>query len=121
MSINCNTFLFVTILGGGHEKSGYDVDGGPVRCRYFSALFNIFATPTSVYILAVKLNGGSLHHRAKDPKSLCTLNQVRTWICQLVEAVQAMQIYGIAHRAIKLQHVMLKDNDVQVCHLVILI
>src|SRR5699024_2850425 len=36
------------------------------------------------------------------------------WIKQLVSAVQTMHEYGVAHRAIKLQHVMLHDNQVQV-------
>ena len=92
----------------------YDDNGGPTKSRYFAAIFNVFLADNVLYMFMVPRNGGSLHDRLKDCKSPPKPNQIRQWVGQLVKAVGAMHDHGVAHRSLKLKHVLLHGSALEV-------
>ena len=120
-------------------------EGDTDKSHLFVGLYNIYFTSAeTLYIFMQPRAGGSLYdwcskrlkkgvaasgssnssshhqtqqHQQQQPSSATTsLHSIAHWVKQLVEAVEVLHHRGIAHRGLKLQHVMLHNEgkDVQV-------
>ena len=78
----------------------------------FPIIYEIFLVSNQTYYIYMSASGErSLYKLITDKHSTIDSEKVRTWLHQLTESVNVIQKYGIAHRFLKLRHLLLDDDD----------
>ncbi|UXI17816.1 rab11-2 [Sarcoptes scabiei] len=86
-------------LGGAEDL------GGVPASEYFIKIFEIFKINNDVFMFMEECPNKSLYLILLDRDDFSPDDE-RRWTMQIVKAVEKMQAYGIAHRFLKLQHIL---------------
>ncbi|CAO3640827.1 unnamed protein product [Mucor hiemalis] len=79
------------------------------------SLYEILTTETSIFIVSEHCPHGDLLDALTRKKSFSE-GEAKTWFIQLVNAVQYCHSLGIIHRDLKLENILLDENDhVKIC------
>lgn len=79
------------------------------------SLYEILTTETSIFIVSEHCPHGDLLD-ALTRKKRFSEQEAKTWFIQLVNAIQYCHSLGIIHRDLKLENILLDENDhVKIC------
>lgn len=76
-------------------------------------LLDVFENPEYIYIVLEHCSGGDLFHYLDKRDFKITEDMARTISHQLAAAIYYMHSYGIAHRDLKLENILMSDSTDQ--------
>ncbi|KAJ6225613.1 hypothetical protein RDWZM_004158 [Blomia tropicalis] len=77
--------------------------------RYFLQLYHVFTYDTVLYLFHEPLPSLTLAHKLWELD--LSLSRTKQWIFQLAEAVETINLCGIAHRFLRLENILLFDQN----------